>query len=120
LLLLVFAFLKDEWLAVGCCALGLAVALSGSRTLRRIGRAQEIGKLQSFLAAWAFVVVVLVLLCGAMELWEDGGGRGSLIVATLASVVSIVRTLSIVVLVGVAWAAVRQWSASREGPSVRS
>lgn len=94
------------------------IIASIDRRLVRLGlyRAdtRPLGKLQSFLAVWAFVVVALVLLHGAMELWEDGGGRGSLVVEILAWIAWIVRTLSIVILISVIWAAVHEWSVSRD------
>jgi hypothetical protein len=103
---------------------GSSIIASVDRRLVRWGLyradSRPLGKLQSFLAAWAFVVVALFLLDGAMELWEDGGGRGSLAVAILAWIVWIVWVLSVVVLIGVIWAAAHQWSVSGQGCSVRS
>lgn len=81
---------------------------------------RPLGKLQSSLAAWAFVTFVLLLLNGAMELWEDGGGRGSLAVGILGWIVWIVYTLARVILIGVVLGALHQWSVSRQRPSVRS
>lgn len=96
----------------------------GSRALASVDRqlvrlrlyrahSRPLGKLQSFLAAWAFVTVALLLLNGAMELWEDGGGRDSLVVTILGWAVWLVYTMAKVVLVGVIVAAIYQWSVSR-------
>ncbi|MDX6624396.1 MAG: hypothetical protein QOE75_2328 [Solirubrobacterales bacterium] len=97
--------------------LGTSITVSVDRRLVRWGLyradSRPLGKLQSFLAAWAFVTVALLLLNGAMELWEDGGGRGSLAVAILGWIVWLVFTLAKVILVGLIVAAVRQWSVSR-------
>lgn len=66
-------------------------------------------KLQTFLAVWVFVAFALLLLNGAVELWEDGGGRGSVAVAILGWIVWAAYRLAVIVLLGIAGAAVRQW-----------
>lgn len=55
----------------------------------------------------------LLLLNGAMELWEDAGRQGSLVVAIVGWIVGLVHLLSITILVGVAWAAINIWSTDR-------
>lgn len=98
---------------------GASIIASIDRRLVRWGLyradSRPLGKLQSFLAAWAFVAFALLLLNGAMELWEEGGGQGSVAVAALGWIVWIVHMLSVVILAGVAWAAVDMWSAGRYG-----
>jgi hypothetical protein len=100
---------------------GSSIVASVDRWLVRLrvyrADSRPLGKLQSLLAAWAFVVVALLLLDGAMELWEDGGGQGSVAVTILGWIVWVVWMLSVVILVGVIWAAFRQWSRYR--PFVR-
>jgi len=94
-------------------SLGSPLVAAVDRRLVRLGLyradARRLVKLQSFLAAWAFVTVALLLVNGAMELWEDGGGRGSLPVEMLGWVVWFIYTLAKVILVGLAAAAVYEW-----------
>lgn len=112
----------DSWVGSvwsGFAGFGSAAVASVDRRLVRLrlyrADSRPLNKLQTFLAVWVFVAFGLLLFNGAMELWEDEGGRGSLAVDLLAWAVWVVYTLAKVILLGVVIATIRLWSRSWKG-----
>lgn len=121
--------MNDKWTKMSLLSSAKArrssVIASADRRLVRLGvyrsDSRPLGKLQSLLAAVAVTTGALFLLVGAVTMWDNHGGSGSVGVDILWWFVWIVYTFAKVTLIVVAVATIRQWFISRpRRSSVRS